>query len=88
MLVTFGSTGVNLATTVLADLTEGHDFGRRLGAFRLTGDAAFTIAPVLSGWLYEISGRVAAVLPMLAFAAIVTLGVIVVIPETHRVRRA
>lgn len=88
MLVTFGSTGVNLATTVLADLTEGHGFGRRLGAFRFTGDVAFTVAPVLSGWLYELSGRVTAVLPVLAFATIVTLGVIFVIPETHRVRRS
>jgi MFS family permease len=83
ILVSFGSAGVNVGTTILADLTEGKALGKRLGAFRFTGDAAFMVAPLLSGWLYTVGGRPLAILPMLVFASVVTLGAIIFIPETR-----
>lgn len=82
LLVTLGSVGVNVGATVLADLSEGSALGRRLGAFRFTGDAAFVVAPILSGWLYELAGRAVATLPLLIFSAVVTVGVWAFVPET------
>ncbi len=84
VLLTLGSTGVSIGATVLGDLSEGQAMGGRLGAFRFTGDAAFMVAPLLCGWLYEISGRVAATAPMAAFAVIVTIGIALFVPETGR----
>lgn len=84
ILVSFGSAGVNVGTTILADLSEGAALGHRLGAFRFTGDAAFMVAPLLSGWLYTVGGRPLAILPMVAFATIVAIGATIFIPETLR----
>jgi MFS family permease len=87
VLTSFGSISVNVGTALLADLSEGGRLGPRLGAFRFTGDAAFLVAPVLSGWLLEESGRTAATLPLLVLSAVVLLGSILWIPETHAVSR-
>lgn len=84
ILVSFGSAGVNVGTTVLADLSEGKALGKRLGAFRFTGDAAFMVAPLLSGWLYTVGGRPLAILPMVIFATVVAIGATLFIPETLR----
>jgi MFS family permease len=86
LLITLGSAGVNLAATVLADVSEGSGIGARLGTFRFTGDAAFLVAPVLAGWLYEQGGRALSLLPTLALAVVVTVGIVVFVPETHRGR--
>jgi MFS transporter, DHA1 family, multidrug resistance protein len=82
ILVSFGSAGVNVGTTILADLSEGAALGKRLGAFRFTGDAAFMVAPLLSGWLYTVGGRPLAILPMVIFATVVAIGATIFIPET------
>ncbi|HEY5685074.1 MAG TPA: MFS transporter [Acidimicrobiia bacterium] len=82
-LTSFGSISVNVGTALLADLSEGGRLGPRLGSFRFTGDAAFLVAPLLSGWLLEESGRLAATLPLLALSGLVLLGSILWIPETH-----
>jgi MFS family permease len=84
VLVTLGSAGVNVGVTVLADLSEGSALGNRLAAFRFTGDSAFVIAPLLSGWLYQSQGRVVATIPLLVLSAAVTLGVWLFVPETRR----
>lgn len=84
VLAALGSAGVNVGATVLADLSEGSTLGRRLGAFRFTGDAAFVVAPLLSGWLYQVGGRVLATLPLVMFSAVVMAGVWAVVPETGR----
>ncbi len=86
-LTSFGSISVNVGTTLLADLSEGGRLGPRLGAFRFTGDAAFLVAPLLSGWLLERSGRMAATMPLLLLSGLVLVGSIFWIPETHAVRR-
>jgi MFS family permease len=82
-LTSFGSISVNVGTALLADLSEGGRLGPRLGSFRFTGDAAFLVAPLLSGWLLEERGRMAATLPLLALSGLVLLGSILWIPETH-----
>lgn len=84
VLLTLGSTGVNIGAAVLGDLSEGRPLGKRLGAFRFTGDAAFIVAPLLCGWLYEVAGRAAATAPMAAFAIAVTISVAFLLPETGR----
>jgi MFS family permease len=84
-LVSFGSISVNVGTAMLADLSEGGRLGPRLGNFRLTGDAAFLVAPALGGWLFDISGRAAATAPLVALTALVLLGSILWLPETHPV---
>jgi MFS family permease len=81
-LLSLGSVTVNVGNTVLADLSEGGRLGRRLGAFRFTGDAAFLVAPLGAGLLLESGGRPAAMLPFLLFTVAVTIASIVVIPET------
>lgn len=82
-LVSFGSISVNVGTAMLADLSEGGRLGPRLGNFRLTGDAAFLVAPALSGWLLDVSGRAVATLPLIALTAFVLVGSMLWIPETH-----
>lgn len=82
VLLSLGSVTVNVGNTVLADLSEGGRLGRRLGAFRFTGDAAFMVAPLGAGLLLESGGRPAAVLPFLVFTAAVTVASVLVIPET------
>ncbi len=82
ILLGLGSVGVSVGTTILADVSEGVRLGRRLGAFRFTGDLGFLVAPVVAGFLYERWGTLAAVLPVLALTLSVTIASIIVLPET------
>jgi MFS family permease len=84
VLVTLGSAGVNVGVTILADLSEGSGLGKRLAAFRFTGDSALVVAPLLSGWLYQVAGRAVATVPLLLLSAVVTFGVWIFVPETGR----
>lgn len=85
LALTLGSVAVNVGTTMLADLTERGGLGRQLGAFRFTGDLAFLITPILSGALYEVSGRAVGTMPVLILAAATTVAAILFLPETlHR----
>lgn len=83
LLVSLGSVSVNVGTTMLADLS-GRMLGRRLGVFRLTGDAAFVVAPLLAGFLYEIAGQGWATAPSVALTAGVLGGAVAVLPETRK----
>lgn len=87
MLVSLGSLSVNVGTAMLADLSEGGRLGPRLGAFRITGDAAFLVTPLLAGWLLDTSGRTIAMLPLVVFTALVFVGALLWIPETHEAGR-
>ena len=82
MLISVGSVGVNVGTTILADLSGG-SIGRRLGVFRLTGDSAFVVAPLLAGWLFERSSQAAAIAPFAVLTGAVFLAALVWLPETH-----
>ena len=82
ILYSLGSSSVNVGATVLADLSEGGGLGRRLGVFRLTGDAALLLAPLAGGALYEAFGRGWASIPLIGFVAAVIVLAFVAIPET------
>lgn len=51
-LLTVGSVAANVGGTILADLSEGGPLGRRLGRYRVVGDAALMLAPLLTGYLF------------------------------------
>jgi MFS family permease len=82
MALTLGSVGVNVGSTMLADLTEGGGLGRQFGAFRFAGDLAFLVTPLLTGALYAMSGRALGTLPVLILSAVTTVAALVVLPET------
>ncbi|MDH3499831.1 MAG: MFS transporter [Acidimicrobiia bacterium] len=82
LLLTFGSVVVNVGSTMLADLSEGARLGRRLGSFRFSGDAAFLVAPLLTGGLFERFGRLAAAAPLVALVVTALVGVVLIVPET------
>ncbi len=82
-LTSLGSTPVNVGATVLADLSEGGRLGPNLAWFRLTGDIALLIAPLVAGVLYELSGKTLGVMPLIVFVAGVTVLAARAIPETH-----
>jgi len=70
-LLTIGSVAANVGGTMLADLSEGGPLGRRLGRYRLVGDAALMLAPVLTGYLFARHGlRVSVGLLIVAAAAV------------------
>ncbi len=83
VLTSLGASGVNVGATMLADLSEGGRLGPQLAMFRVTGDSALLIAPLLAGVLYEISGRGAALAPIIAFVAGVAVLAAVVLPDTR-----
>lgn len=83
ILFSLGSTAVNVGATVLADLSEGGRLGSRLGIFRVTGDAALFVGPLLAGAIYDGFGRAWATMPLLAFILFVIVFGFAVIPETN-----
>jgi MFS family permease len=84
VLTSIGSTAVNVGATLLADLSEGGRLGHRLGVFRITGDVALFVAPLVAGVLYEGAGRGVAVGSLAVFVAGVTAFAAGVLPETRR----
>jgi MFS family permease len=51
-----------VAATIIADQVPADTVGRRLGAFRFTGDFGLLAGPAVTGLLYQHSGREAAML--------------------------
>jgi MFS family permease len=62
VLLSFCSSGVSVGATIVADRADPAVLGRRLGAFRLAGDAGLLVGPAVAGLLYEHAGRGEAVL--------------------------
>jgi MFS family permease len=60
VLVTFGSSGVAVAATMIADRVPAGTLGRHLGPYRFMGDAGLFAGPALGGLLAEQAGRGAA----------------------------
>jgi MFS family permease len=61
-LLSFASSGIQVAATIIADNVPAGTVGRRLGAFRFTGDFGLLAGPALTGFLYQHSGRATAML--------------------------
>lgn len=83
-LISLGSSTVNVGATVLADLSEGSALGQRLGVFRVTGDVALLVAPLVTGAIYDAAGRAPSLVPLLAFSLAVTALAAFLLPETMR----
>jgi MFS family permease len=61
-LLSLASSGIAVAATIIADNVPAGTVGRRLGAFRFTGDFGLLAGPAVTGLLYQHSGRPAAML--------------------------
>jgi MFS family permease len=62
VLLSFCSSGVSVGATIVADRADPAVLGRRLGTFRLAGDAGLLVGPAVAGFLYQHAGRGEAVL--------------------------
>ena len=68
VVLAFCSSGVSVGATIVADRADPAVLGRRLGAFRLAGDAGLLVGPAVAGFVYEHAGRGEA---MVAVSAVV-----------------
>ncbi len=83
VLASVGSSSVAIGATVLADLSEGGALGRRLGVFRVAGDFAFLVAPVVTAAIYDAAGRAPSMVPLIVLVAAITALAAAVVPETR-----
>jgi MFS family permease len=60
--LSFASSGIAVAATIIADNVPPDTVGRRLGTFRFTGDFGLLAGPALIGLLYQHAGRAPAML--------------------------
>jgi predicted MFS family arabinose efflux permease len=60
LLLSFASSGIAVAATIVADRVPLATVGRRLGTFRFTGDFGLLAGPAIAAALYEHAGREAA----------------------------
>lgn len=81
-LMSFGSYGVTVGATMLADLSGAGGVGRRLGSFRFVGDLGLILGPLSTGFLYDRVGVVAAVSLVAALLGACCLAAGLVLPET------
>jgi MFS family permease len=79
-LLSLASSGIAVAATIIADNVPAGTVGRRLGAFRFTGDFGLLAGPALTGVLYQHSGRPAAMLVTAALLAATALATAVLAP--------
>jgi len=79
-LLSLASSGIAVAATIIADYVPAGTVGRRLGAFRFTGDFGLLAGPALTGLLYQHSGRPAAMLTTASLLAAVALATAVLAP--------
>ena len=79
-LLSLASSGIAVAATIIADNVPAGTVGRRLGAFRFTGDFGLLAGPALTGLLYQHSGRPAAMLVTAGLLAAVALATAVLAP--------
>jgi MFS family permease len=77
VLLSFASSGIAVAATIIADNVPAATVGRRLGTFRFTGDFGLLAGPALTGLLYQHAGR--------APAMLVTAGVLVAVAAASAV---
>jgi MFS family permease len=59
-LLSFASSGIPLAATMIADRVPADTLGRRLGSYRFMGDAGLLAGPALGGLVAQQAGRGAA----------------------------
>jgi MFS family permease len=79
-LLSLASSGIAVAATIIADNVPAANVGRRLGAFRFTGDFGLLAGPAVTGLLYQHSGRASAMLVTASLLAVVALATAVLAP--------
>ena len=79
-LLSLASSGIAVAATIIADNVPAGTVGRRLGAFRFTGDFGLLAGPAVTGLLYQHNGRPSAMLVTAALLAAVALATAVLAP--------
>jgi MFS family permease len=79
-LLSLASSGIAVAATIIADNVPARTVGRRLGAFRFTGDFGLLAGPAVTGLLYQHSGRPSAMLVTAGLLAAVALATAVLAP--------
>jgi MFS transporter, DHA1 family, multidrug resistance protein len=79
-LLSLASSGIAVAATIIADNVPAGTVGRRLGAFRFTGDFGLLAGPAVTGLLYQHSGRPTAMLVTAALLAAVAVATAVLAP--------
>jgi len=79
-LLSLASSGIAVAATIIADNVPAATVGRRLGAFRFTGDFGLLAGPAVTGLLYQHNGRPSAMLVTAALLAAVALATAVLAP--------
>jgi MFS transporter, DHA1 family, multidrug resistance protein len=60
VVLSFASSGIPLAATMIADRVPAGTLGRRLGSYRFMGDAGLLAGPVVGGVVADQAGRGAA----------------------------
>jgi MFS family permease len=80
VLLSVASSGIAVAATIIADNVPAASVGRRLGAFRFTGDFGLLAGPALTGLLYQHAGRVPAMLVATGLLATVALATALLAP--------
>lgn len=83
LVFSVASSGVAIAGAVIGDLSAPARLGRRMGAYRTTGDIGLFVGPLCCGLLYELAGRWAAVTAIAAVVGVVTVLAFIALPR-HR----
>jgi MFS family permease len=84
LLLSIASSGIAVAATIIADQVPAGTVGRRLGAFRFTGDLGLLAGPAVTGLLYQHVGRASAMLVAAAVLAACALATGFLIEEPRR----
>jgi MFS family permease len=80
LLLSVASSGIAVAATIIADNVPAGTVGRRLGAFRFTGDFGLLAGPAVTGLLYENARRATAMLATTALLAAVAVATALLAP--------
>jgi MFS family permease len=80
VLLSTASSGIAVAATIIADNVPAATVGRRLGAFRFTGDFGLLAGPAVTGLLYQHAGRAPAMLVTAAVVGATALAALLIVP--------
>ena len=83
VLLSLGTSGIGVAATMLTDLAEGRDVGRRLGAYRMFGDLGLIVGPAVTTAIYVRAGQAATALTVTVLIVVSLVLTITSVRETR-----
>lgn len=83
VLLSLGTSGIGVAATMLTDLCQGRDVGRRLGAYRMFGDLGLIVGPAVTTAVYVRAGQVATALTVTVLIVVSLVLTITSVRETR-----